>query len=72
MTDPRIISRDKLQSLIDETESSLAELKEEMERREDADQHREIDRLEEHLASAENGLRSVRDFFRMLVEDFRK
>ncbi len=69
MTETRLLSKAKLSDLIDETESTLADLKAEMSRREQAAQHEEIDHLEEHIASVESGLRTIRDFFRLLVAD---
>ncbi|SDE28771.1 hypothetical protein SAMN05421538_105157 [Paracoccus isoporae] len=72
MSDHRNLTREKLAHLIGETEQTLSELKQEMERRDEAAQHRELDRLEEHLDHAENGLRTVRDFFRLLTAELRK
>ena len=42
-----------------------------MERRDEADQTREIDNLEEHMKNAELSLQTIRDFFRHLVEDMK-
>lgn len=72
MTEPRTLSREKLEQMIGETETSLTDLKAELTRRDQAAQHREIDHLEEHMNSAETGLRSVRDFFRLLTAELRK
>lgn len=72
MDDTRSLSSAKLSSLIVETEAALTELKQEMARRDEAAQHAEIDRLEEHMANCENGLCSVRDFFRFLITEMRK
>ena len=67
MSDIKIMPKDKL----GDTEETLAELKAEMERRDEADQTREIDNLEEHMKNAELSLQTIRDFFRHLVEDMK-
>ncbi len=71
MTEIHKLTREKLAHLVAETEETLSQLKVEMERRVEETQHHEIDKLEQHLNSAESGLRSVRDFFRMLADEFR-
>lgn len=65
------IPEEKLRRLIDETETTLGELRSEIDRRDEAAQHREIDRLEEHMKNAELSLETIRDFFRHLVEEMR-
>ncbi|GGE16674.1 hypothetical protein GCM10011360_01810 [Primorskyibacter flagellatus] len=71
MSDIKIMPKDKLRALIGDTEETLAELKAEMERRDEADQAREIENLEEHMKNAELSLQTIRDFFRHLVEDMK-
>lgn len=71
MSDLKIMSKDKLNALIGETEDTLAELKAEMDRRDEADQQREIENLDEHLRNAELSLRTIKDFFRFLVDDMK-
>lgn len=65
------IPEEKLRRLIDETETTLGELRSEIDRRDEAAQHREIDKLEEHMKNAELSLETIRDFFRHLVEEMR-
>ncbi|MGI3168957.1 hypothetical protein ACRARG_07380 [Pseudooceanicola sp. C21-150M6] len=71
MSDFKVMPKDKLKALIGETEVTLAQLKDEMERRDEADQEREIANLDEHMKNAELSLQTIRDFFRVLVEDFK-
>lgn len=71
MSDLKIMPKDKLNALIGETEETLAELRAEMERRDEADQAREIDHLEEHFKNAELSLQTIKDFFRTLVDDMK-
>ncbi|MEL6479546.1 MAG: hypothetical protein AAFR17_19645, partial [Pseudomonadota bacterium] len=63
------ISTENLRKLIGSTEETLAELKDELDRREEQAQHDEIDNLEHHMQNAELSLQSIRDFFAMLVAD---
>lgn len=72
MTDARSLSQDKLTGLIAETEDTLQALKAELGNRERDAQHAEIEKLEEHLEEVETGLRSVRDFFRLLLGEIRE
>lgn len=71
MNDLSYVPQEKLRRLIAETEDTLAELKSEMDRRDEAAQHREIDRLDEHMKNAELSLATIRDFFRYLVGEVR-
>ncbi len=67
----KVITTANLRSLIEETEESLGELKDEFERRQETEQHREIDNLETHLKNAELSLKTIRDFIAYLLEDLR-
>jgi DNA-binding transcriptional regulator GbsR (MarR family) len=72
MTQPQSLTRDKLKTLIEETETSLEHLKVELAHRDEQAQHDEVEHFAEHLDTVENGLRSVRDLFRFLTEEFRR
>lgn len=65
------IRTEALRSLIDETEAVLSDLHAELDSREEADQHREIDRLDEHMKSAELNLTSIRDFIVEALNELR-
>lgn len=67
MTDYHAFSNERLSRLIDETQETLAELKEEVERRREAAQDREIENLDQHMEEAELSLSALRDFVRLLV-----
>ncbi|MFV0474988.1 MAG: hypothetical protein ACK5MQ_12415 [Pikeienuella sp.] len=71
MSDLTYVPREKLVGLINETENTLAELKSELDRREEAGQLREIDRLDEHMESAVISLETIRDFCRTVIEELR-
>ncbi|SEA98367.1 hypothetical protein [Rubrimonas cliftonensis] len=60
-----------LRKLVDETEATLEELSAELERREEAEQHQEIDRLDEHFRNAELSLTAIRDFIAQALSDLR-
>lgn len=68
----KVLPKEKLAALIGETESTLNDLKAEMERRDDVNRGHEIDKLDEHLKNAELSLQTIRDFVRYLVDDMRK
>lgn len=70
-TNLKTIATDSLRNLIDETEGTLADLKTELERREEQAQHREIANLDNHMKSAELSLKSIRDFIAYLLDDMR-
>jgi hypothetical protein len=61
-----------IRNLIEDTETTLSQLKAELQRREEAEQELEIKNLETHLKSAEFSLRSIREFLALLVEEHRK
>lgn len=61
-----------LRKLVTETEETLADIKEEIERRKDAAQHREIEHLDTHMKNAELSLTTIRNFFQYLREELRK
>tara|TARA_R110001592_G_scaffold309808_1_gene584293 strand:- start:111 stop:341 length:231 start_codon:yes stop_codon:yes gene_type:complete len=71
MDNIKTLTRDNLRKLIEDTELTLAELKTELERREEAAQHREVANLDHHMRSAELNLKSIRDFLAYLTEEWR-
>ncbi len=67
--DLRNLTNANLQALIDQTESTLLEMKDELERRNELSQHHEIANLDNHMKSAELSLKTIRDFIAYLAED---
>tara|TARA_R110002072_G_scaffold1013_7_gene8403 strand:- start:538 stop:762 length:225 start_codon:yes stop_codon:yes gene_type:complete len=65
-------STQTIRNLIEDTESTLEQLKAEMQRREEAEQEIQIEDLENHMKSAEFSLRSIREFLAFLVEEYRR
>ncbi|QHQ33839.1 hypothetical protein [Algicella marina] len=68
----KMMSTDKLRKLVQETEETLGDIKQEIERRENAAQAREIEHLDVHMKNAELSLETIRNFFRYLREEMRK
>lgn len=71
MADLKTIGTERLRALIDESEATLKELHDELERREEGGQHAEIERLDEHMKNAELSLTSIRDFIADVLRDMR-
>lgn len=71
MNDFHVLTTDRLQKLVLDTEETLAELKLEIERRETLSQNQEIAHLENHMKSAELSLTTIRGFIAFLVDDMR-
>lgn len=67
----KAVSTESLRNLVAETESKLEELRDELERREENEQKREIANLESHLKNAEFSVRTISDFISYLLEDIR-
>ncbi|MHA3914493.1 hypothetical protein [Halovulum sp. GXIMD14793] len=65
------ITTESLRALIDDTEGTLSELRDELERREEQQQHAEIDQLETHMRDAESSLQTIKDFIAYLIADLR-
>jgi len=63
------MTEESLRKLVDETEATLASLKAELERRDEAAQEREIANLDNHMKSAELSLKSIRDFLAYIKEE---
>jgi|GEM_PF-2361962 len=68
----QVLTTERLRALIHETDITLGELTEELERREAAKQEHAIENLEQHMESAELSLKKIRDFLAFLAQDFRK
>lgn len=62
----------RLRRLADETERTLQDLREELRRREERAQHCEIDKIDEHMANAELNLSAIREFFVLVLNEWRK
>lgn len=71
MTSLKTLSTDNLHGLIEEAEGTLKELKQELQRREEMAQHRELANFENHIRSAELSIKSLRDFVTYLLADLR-
>ena len=65
------LTTDRLQKLISESEHTLADLKAELEKREQLKQSQEVANLEHHMQSAELSLKTIRDFLTFLSQDLR-
>jgi hypothetical protein len=72
MPDPlKMSSTAALTKLMEETEATLSSLRAELKLREESAQHREIDRLEEHMANAQVSLKSIKEFFELVLKEIR-
>ncbi|MDU0356191.1 hypothetical protein RS130_21975 [Paraglaciecola aquimarina] len=72
MTDVKVLSTERLQALIVDTESTLKQLTVELERREFLQQANEIGRLEKHITDAELSLVTIRQFLAYLIDDLKE
>ncbi|WDQ17242.1 hypothetical protein [Rhodopirellula sp. P2] len=72
MTEFKHYSTQTIRNLIEDTETTLNQLKAEMQRREEAEQEVQIEGLEKHLKNAEFSLQSIREFLAFLVEEHRQ
>jgi len=68
MSDLKVLTTERLNKLINETQLSLLELKGEVERREHLKQEHEINDLDHHMMSAELNLTGLKNFIAYLVE----
>ena len=66
MNDLQILTPERLYQLIEQTQLTLVELKQEVERREAQAQEHEIMNLESHMKSAELSLTSIQNFIQYL------
>lgn len=72
MSDFQIMPKAKLKAVIADTEETLAELKAELQRREEAAQEAELEHLDVHFRNAELSLQSIRNFFVYLRDEMRR
>tara|TARA_R110001583_G_scaffold10698_6_gene49140 strand:+ start:8402 stop:8626 length:225 start_codon:yes stop_codon:yes gene_type:complete len=69
MNNLQILTTQRLTILIDETQQTLQELKEEVIRREQLQQEREVMHLDHHMKSAELNLTHIKNFLAYLIDD---
>jgi len=69
MDNIKVMTSERLNKLVADTQETLIELKNEVERREEAQQGREIDGLDAHMDSAELSLAKIKDFVAMLLNE---
>ena len=69
MTNFKIMTTERLRGLLDDTQVTLNELRTELDRREQLEQHQEIEIIDQHIESAENSLVSIKEFFRYLLDN---
>lgn len=72
MDNLKILTTERLNKLIEETQDTLNELKEEMGRRESVQKEHQIMDLDNHMKSAELSLTSIRNFIHYLLEESKK
>ena len=68
----KVLTNARLNKLIEETQETLNELKDEVGRREQVQQEHEIMHLDNHMKSAELSLTTIRNFINYLLEDSKK
>ena len=72
MDDIESLSRKKLKKLIKDTQETLHELTDELERRELANQNKEIDNLDNHIESVELNLSRIKELFTTLLKEHKQ
>lgn len=72
MSDLQILSTERLNKLINDTQLTLQELKKEVIRREHLQQAHEIKDLDHHMTSAEFNLNSIKNFIAYLLEESKR
>jgi hypothetical protein len=72
MDNLKVLTTERLNNLIEETQNTLNELKQEMGRREVAQKEHQIMDLDNHMKSAELSLASIRNFIHYLLEESKK
>jgi len=72
MSNLQILTTERLNKLIDETQATLYELKDEVKRRELEKQEHEVMDLDNHMKSAELSLNTIKNFIAYLLEDSKK
>ena len=68
----KVLTNERLNKLIEETQETLNELKEEVGRRQQVQQEHEIMHLDNHMKSAELSLTTIRNFISYLLENSKK
>jgi DNA segregation ATPase FtsK/SpoIIIE-like protein len=68
----QVLTNERLTKLIDETQLTLSELKDEMERRKQLQKEHEISDLDEHMKNTEISLATIRNFIHYLMEESKK
>lgn len=66
MNDLQVLTPERLNQLIQQTQTTLDELKQEVERRESYAKEHQVMNLESHMKSAELSLTSIRNFIQYL------
>ena len=69
MTNFKVMTTERLRALLDDTQVTLNELRTELDRREQLEQHQEIEIIDQHIESAETSLVSIKEFFRYLLDN---
>jgi len=69
MTNFKVMTTERLRALLEDTQVTLNELRTELDRREQLEQHKEIEIIDQHIESAENSLVSIKEFFRYLLDN---
>ena len=68
MSNLQVLTNERLNRLIEETQETLNQLKQEVDRREQVQQEHEILDLDNHMKSAELSLATIRNFINYLRE----
>lgn len=72
MSDLQILTKERLDNLINDTQVTLNELKDEVKRRETIKKETAISDLDNHMKSAELSLMSIKNFIGYLVNESKK
>lgn len=72
MSDLQVLTTERLNKLIEETQQTLNELKNEVERREQQKKEHAIMDLDNHMKSAELSLTTIRNFIKYLLDESKK
>lgn len=65
-------SDEDIETLVAKTETALKALMDELKRRQDDEQHRNIDYLDEHLENADTSFKSLRRFIAMAMNELKQ
>ena len=72
MDNLQVLTNERLNKLIDETQATLYELKDEVKRRELEQQEHVVMDLDNHMKSAELSLNTIKNFVSYLLEESKK